>query len=76
MFTYSIKIEPQKEGGFTVTVPSLPGCISEGDTLEEATSNIRDAMLGYIQVLQKHKRRIPLGEGSGVRAFQHNTALC
>ncbi len=76
MFTYSIKIEPQKEGGFTVTVPSLPGCISEGDTLEEATSNIRDAMLGYIQVLQKHERRIPLGEGSGVRAFQHNTALC
>lgn len=60
MFTYSIKIEPQKEGGFTVTVPSLPGCISEGDTLEEATSNIRDAMLGYMQVLQKHKRRIPL----------------
>ena len=60
MFTYSIKIEPQKEGGYTVTVPSLPGCISEGDTIEEATANIKDAMVGYLRVLQKHKRSIPL----------------
>lgn len=60
MFTYSIKIEPQIEGGFTVTVPSLPGCISEWDTLEEALENIKDAMIGYLLVMKKHNREIPL----------------
>jgi predicted RNase H-like HicB family nuclease len=39
---------PAEEGGFTVEVPSLPGCISEGDTLEEAIENIRDAISEYI----------------------------
>ncbi|MDP2103336.1 MAG: type II toxin-antitoxin system HicB family antitoxin [Candidatus Gracilibacteria bacterium] len=60
MFTYSIKIEPQIEGGFTVTVPSLPGCISEGETLEEAVENIKDAIKGYLIVMRKHNREIPL----------------
>ena len=36
--------EPSEEGGFTVYVPSLPGCISEGDNLEEALKNIREAI--------------------------------
>ena len=35
-------LEPSEEGGFTVYVPSLPGCISEGDNLEEALKNIRE----------------------------------
>ena len=39
--------EPAEEGGFTVYVPSLPGCISEGDTLEEAVENIVEAMEPY-----------------------------
>ena len=37
-------LEPSEEGGFTVYVPSLPGCISEGDNLEEALKNIREAI--------------------------------
>jgi len=37
-------LEPSDEGGYTVYVPSLPGCISEGDTLEEAQANIREAI--------------------------------
>jgi len=60
MLTYSVELKPQKEGGYTVTVPALPGCISEGDTAEEALTNIKDAVEGYIQVLIKHKRKIPL----------------
>ena len=59
MLTYSIKIEPQIEGWFTITVPSLPGCISEWDTLEEALENIKDAMIGYLLVMKKHNREIP-----------------
>jgi antitoxin HicB len=60
MITYSVKLEPQKEGGYTVTVPALPGCISEGDTLEEALSNTSDAIEGYLEVMARHNRKIPL----------------
>jgi len=40
--------EPSDEGGYTAYVPSLPGCISEGDTLEEARVNIREAVELYL----------------------------
>ena len=60
MLRYSVKLEAQKEGGYTVTVPALPGCISEGDTVSEALENIADAIEGYLAVLAKHKRSIPV----------------
>jgi predicted RNase H-like HicB family nuclease len=41
-------LEPSDEGGFTVYVPSLPGCISEGNTMEEAMQNIREAIDLYL----------------------------
>ena len=44
-----IILEPSEEGGFTVTVPALPGCISEGDTREEALNNIREAIELYLE---------------------------
>lgn len=43
-----IIFEPSEEGGYTVLVPSLPGCISEGDTLEEARNNIMEAISLYL----------------------------
>ncbi|MEK7395907.1 MAG: type II toxin-antitoxin system HicB family antitoxin [Candidatus Poribacteria bacterium] len=43
---YKALFEPQEEGGYTVTVPALPGCISEGDTYEEALANILDKFEG------------------------------
>jgi len=42
-------LEPSDEGGFTVYVPSLPGCISEGSTKEEAMQNIREAIDLYLE---------------------------
>lgn len=45
----TVVLEPQEEGGFTVYVPSLPGCVSEGDTKEEALSNIREAIELYLE---------------------------
>jgi|TARA_B100002003_G_C13981697_1_gene474724 predicted RNase H-like HicB family nuclease len=45
-----IMLEEQEEGGFTVHVPSLPGCISEGDTVEELIKNIREAIELYLDV--------------------------
>jgi predicted RNase H-like HicB family nuclease len=44
-----IVLEPSDEGGFTVYVPSLPGCISEGDTEEEAINNIKEAIELYLE---------------------------
>ena len=46
-----ILIPDSESGGFTVTVPSLPGCLAEGDTYEEAMTNIRDAIALYIEDL-------------------------
>lgn len=45
-----VVMEPQEEGGYTVYVPSLPGCISEGDDKEEALSNIKEAIELYLEV--------------------------
>ncbi len=44
-----IVYEPSEEGGFTVYVPALPGCISEGDSLEEARPNIMEAIPLYLE---------------------------
>jgi predicted RNase H-like HicB family nuclease len=46
---FQIILEPSMEGGYTVTVPNLPGCISEGTTCEEATQNIREAIELYLE---------------------------
>ena len=44
-----VVLEPSDEGGFTVYVPSLPGCVSEGNTEEEALRNIREAIELYLE---------------------------
>ncbi len=48
-----VVLEPQEEGGYTVIVPALPGCISEGETKREAMENIKDAIKGYIACYHK-----------------------
>ena len=47
-----IILEPSEEGGYTAIVPSLPGCISEGDTKEEALKNIREAIELYLEPVE------------------------
>jgi predicted RNase H-like HicB family nuclease len=47
-----VVLEPCEEGGFTVTVPSLPGCVSEGETEEEALANIREAIELYLEPVE------------------------
>ena len=44
-----VVLEPSDEGGFTVYVPALPGCISEGETEKEAMSNIREAIELFLE---------------------------
>jgi predicted RNase H-like HicB family nuclease len=47
-----VVLEPSDEGGYTVYVPSLPGCISEGDTTEEALANIQEAIELYLEPVE------------------------
>lgn len=47
-----IVLEPSDEGGYTVYVPSLPGCISEGNTREEAMENIKEAIELYLEPVE------------------------
>jgi predicted RNase H-like HicB family nuclease len=44
-----VVLEPSEEGGFTAAVPSLPGCISEGDSREDALGNIHEAIELYLE---------------------------
>jgi len=47
-----VVLEPSEDGGYTATVPSLPGCISEGETKEEALRNIREAIELYLDSVE------------------------
>jgi antitoxin HicB len=59
-YQYTAVFEPAPEGGFVVTVPALPGLVTEGDTIEEARAMVRDAILGYLESLVKHGEEIPV----------------
>jgi predicted RNase H-like HicB family nuclease len=47
-----IVLEPSPDGGYTVLVPSLPGCISEGETREKALANIKEAVALYLEPIE------------------------
>ena len=49
-------LEPSEDGGYTVYVPAMPGCISEGDTEEEALANIREAIELYLDPIEDDTR--------------------
>ncbi len=56
---YNAVFEPCEEGGFVVTVPKLPGLVTEGDSYEVALENVKDAVKGYLQVLNESGEEIP-----------------
>ncbi len=60
-FKVIITYDPEYEG-YIVDVPELVGCMSQGKTMEEALSNIKDAIKGWLQVEEKHGRVEPLQE--------------
>lgn len=50
---FNVVLEPAEEGGFNVSVPALDGCFTEGDTEEEALINAKEAILAYLEGLEK-----------------------
>lgn len=58
-YHYNVILRPEPDGGFTAIVPALPGCVTYGRSLPEARNMAKDAILGYIQSLKKHKDPVP-----------------
>ncbi len=56
---FKVVLEPQEEGGYTVYVPTLPGCVSQGETAEEAMANIKEAIDVYMESLRERKIALP-----------------
>jgi predicted RNase H-like HicB family nuclease len=56
---FTVVLEREVEGGFSVYVPDLPGCASQGETEEEALANVREAIEGYIEGLKTDGLPIP-----------------
>lgn len=56
---FRVLIEQDEDGAFVATCPSLPGCVSQGQTRDEARANIEDAIAGYVASLKKHSEPIP-----------------
>lgn len=58
--TYTIQIERDEDGMYVVSVPALPGCFTEGKTLDEALRMSQDAITGFITVLVRRGKKIPI----------------
>jgi antitoxin HicB len=58
-YRYTVLFEPAEEGGYVVTCPSLPGLVTEGDTLEDAREMAVDAIRGYLETLSQDGLPIP-----------------
>ena len=59
LLKFRVIIEQDEDGVFVATVPSLPGCISQGKTRKKSMENIKDAIDGYLASLKKHNEPIP-----------------
>jgi predicted RNase H-like HicB family nuclease len=62
--SYRILLRREPEGGYTVIVPSLPGCVTYGETIEEAIAMAREAIELYVESLREHGEEIPTEEGT------------
>ena len=69
--SYSVFYEEAPEGGYVAFVPALPGCHTQGETLEEAEQNVREAMALYLESLTAHGEPVP-AEG---RSFQGRVTI-
>ena len=56
---YRVLIEQDEDGVYVAEVPSLPGCISQGQTREQALENIKEAIAAYLESLEAHNEPVP-----------------
>lgn len=70
MGRYIVYLEPAEEAGYIVSCPHFPGCVTQGETVEEALAMIKDAIKGYIFSLKKHGEMVPPGVGEAVEKIE------
>ena len=58
-YTYTVHIEPAEEGGYVVTVPGLPGCVTQGETYAEAVAMAQEVIEGFVEALIKAGEPVP-----------------
>jgi len=58
-YTFRIILRPEPEGGYTVLVPALPGCVTFGETIEEAHTMGKEAIEAYVESMKEHGEAIP-----------------
>ena len=68
IFTYNVIFEKAKEGGYIAYVPALPGCMTQGETFEEAKENSKDAINAYLEVLKEDGEEIPIEDSEHIAA--------
>jgi antitoxin HicB len=56
---YRIRLMSEEEGGYTVIVPALPGCVTFGETIDEAIAMAKEAIEGYIETLNELGKKVP-----------------
>jgi predicted RNase H-like HicB family nuclease len=59
---YRVILEPEADGGYSIWVPALPGCVSQGETRAEALANIQEAIQAYLESCLKHGEEFPREE--------------
>jgi antitoxin HicB len=64
VLSYRVLLRKEPEGGYTVVVPSLPGCVTYGDTIDEAIKMAKEAIGLYLDSLKEHGEEIPSEEGT------------
>lgn len=61
---FNVIFTPEKTGGFTATIPTLPGCVTYGKNLSEAKKMAKDAIKAYLKSLKKHGEALPSDDES------------
>ncbi len=73
--SYNLVFRAEPEGGFTVIVPALPGCVTYGKDLDTAKKMAEDAISGYIASLVQHKEPVPSDDNSFISSVQVEPAI-
>lgn len=60
---YTVVIHPAEEGGYWCEVPALPGCYSQGETIEDTFANVKEAIALHIDSLREDNQEIPVEKG-------------
>lgn len=76
VFNFTAIFEPAEEGGYVVFVPALPGCVTQGETLEEAMIMAKDAIEGYLASMKDLGEKLPLGQEAGMVISRIPATVC